>query len=64
MDFMIMLIIVNMLSAMVVVLNSVGLEMYSKLCRESGDISPNKQDWVGDCGTYDTADTTFNLDRI
>ena len=44
-DFMVMTTIVNIFSAMVVILNTIGLEMYSKLCR-----SGRAREWIGDCG--------------
>jgi hypothetical protein len=54
--------IASMLSSIVVVLNSIGLEMYSKLCSnpsEGGDANlnvngtmttPQDSFWVGQCG--------------
>ena len=42
---MVMTTIVNIFSAMVVILNTIGLEMYSKLCR-----SGRAREWIGDCG--------------
>ncbi|XP_032789095.1 uncharacterized protein LOC116926346 [Daphnia magna] len=44
-DFMVMTAILNIFSAMIVILNTIGLEMYSRLC-----VSGRGKEWIGECG--------------
>lgn len=45
-DFMVMTTVLNIFSAMVVILNAIGLEMYSRFCA-----SGRAKEWIGECGT-------------
>lgn len=42
---MVMTAILNIFSAMIVILNTIGLEMYSRLC-----VSGRGKEWIGECG--------------
>jgi hypothetical protein len=44
-DFMVMTTVLNIFSAMVVILNTIGLEMYSRFCA-----SGRAKEWIGECG--------------
>jgi hypothetical protein len=44
-DFMVMTTVLNIFSAMVVILNTIGLEMYSRFCA-----SGKANEWIGECG--------------
>jgi hypothetical protein len=43
---MVMTTVLNIFSAMVVILNTIGLEMYSRFCA-----SGRAKEWIGECGT-------------